>query len=57
MQAVSTETNCTHTIPKAIAAEPVGIRELEMIRDFGRVHAWTALVIDGEVLIPTGHAD
>ena len=30
---------------------------LEVIRDYGRVDEWPALVLDGEEIIPAGRAD
>jgi hypothetical protein len=57
VQAVPIETNRTHDTPEAIAAEHMSMQELEMIRDYGRVYEWPALVLDGEEIIPAGRAD
>ena len=56
-QAVPLETNRTHDISEVLVAEPVGMHELEMIRDYGRAHEWAALVIGREEIIPAGRAD
>jgi hypothetical protein len=54
---VPAETNRTYETVEALGAETVDMHELEMIRDYGRAHQWTALVIDGEEIIPAGRAD
>jgi transcription initiation factor TFIIIB Brf1 subunit/transcription initiation factor TFIIB len=55
-QAVLLEANRTRGIVEAFATEPVGMYELEMIRDYGRAQEWAALVIDCEEIIPAGRA-
>jgi hypothetical protein len=56
VQAGPRETHRPHETVEALAAEPGGMHELELIRDYGRAQEWAALVIDGEEIIPAGRA-
>ncbi len=56
-QTMPAEMKRTHVTVEAVAAEPVGMHELELMRDYGRAQEWAALVIDGEEIIPAGRAD
>ncbi len=57
---LSTMSNgCTHThhIPEVLVTEPVSMRELERIRDYGQACKWAALVIGSEEIIRAGRAN
>jgi hypothetical protein len=56
VQAVPRETHRPPETVEALAAEPVGMHELELMRDYGRAHEWAALVIGREEIIPAGRA-
>jgi hypothetical protein len=55
-QTVPAEMKRTHVTVEAVAAESVGMHELEVIRDYGRAQEWAALVIGREEIIPAGRA-
>ena len=51
----------THKTVQAIAADQANLlrhlQELEVISDYSQAHAWAALVIDAEEIIPAGRCN
>jgi len=56
VQAVPRETHRPPETVEAVAAEPFGMHELEVIRDYERAQEWAALVIGREEIVPAGRA-